>query len=35
MDLLTSTQKSEKTHCPTLHNTMKVSTETADWAYSI
>jgi hypothetical protein len=32
MDLVTSTQKAEKTHCPTLHNTMKPSTETADWA---
>ena len=33
-ELVTSTQKSEKIHCPTLHNTMKASTETADWAQS-
>jgi len=30
MDLVTSTKNSEETHCPTLHNTMKASTETAD-----
>jgi hypothetical protein len=33
-ELVTSTQKFEKIHCPTLHNTMKASTETADWAQS-
>ena len=34
MELVTSTQKSEKTECPALHNTMKPSTETTDWAQS-